>query len=161
MSVQTPTQADGTSTVILPKHVVLENNNHVVDLVVERCEGRVMELVNKVIEAFGIAADDKAVEPIFEERAIRRLLKVHRFIGKILTWFVQDVCSSLKKAAAYNIAICCALFGGYQYYQNQKLLPEVKRTEAIRYILSGAPANKAMIEKIDTLLEQKGVDGVY
>lgn len=47
------------------------------------------------------------------------------------------------------------------YYQNQQLLSEVKRTEVIRYILSGDPANKAMIEKIDTLLKQKGVGKVY
>ena len=42
------------------------------------------------------------------------------------------MCSSWKKAADYNIAFYCAMFGGFQYYQSQQLLSEVKRTEVIR-----------------------------
>ena len=55
----------------------------------------------------------------------------------------------------------CAMFGGFQYYQSQQLLSEVKRTEVIRYILSSDPTNKAMIEKIDTVFREKGVDAIY
>ena len=32
---------------------------------------------------------------------------------------------------------------------------------AIRYILSSDPTNKAMIEKIDTVFREKGVDAIY
>ena len=62
------------------------------------------------------------------------------------------MCSSWKKAADYNNAFYCVMFGGFQYYQSQQLLSEVRRTEVIRYILSSDPTNKAMIEKIDTLI---------
>lgn len=71
------------------------------------------------------------------------------------------MCSSWKKAADYNIAFYCAMFGGFQYYQSQQLLSEVKRTEIIRYILSSDPTNKAIIEKIDTVFREKGVDAIY
>ena len=40
-------------------------------------------------------------------------------------------------------------------------MSEVKRTEVIRYILSSDPTNKAMIEKIDTVFREKGVDAIY
>ena len=53
------------------------------------------------------------------------------------------------------------MFGGFQYYQSQQLLSEVRRTEVIRYILSSDPTNKAMIEKIDTVFREKGVDAIY
>lgn len=53
------------------------------------------------------------------------------------------------------------MFSGFQYYQSQQLLSEVKRTEVIRYILSSDPTNKAIIEKIDTVLREKGVDAIY
>ena len=55
----------------------------------------------------------------------------------------------------------CVMFGGFQYYQSQQLLSEVRRTEVIRYILSSDPTNKAMIEKIDTVFREKGVDAIY
>ena len=71
------------------------------------------------------------------------------------------MCSSWKKAADYNIAFYCVMFGGFQYYQSQQLLSEVRRTEVIRYILSSDPTNKAMIEKIDTVFREKGVDAIY
>ena len=71
------------------------------------------------------------------------------------------MCSSWKKAADYNIAFYCVIFGGFQYYQSQQLLSEVRRTEVIRYILSSDPTNKAMIEKIDTVFREKGVDAIY
>ncbi len=159
MPVQTaaPKPTSGT----ISKKVIIDTNKEIIDLAVQRCENRINEQVDKVIEAFGIATDDKAVQPIFEERAIRRLQKFHRFIGKILRWLIIDMCSSWQKAIAYNIAICCALFGGYQYYLNQKLLSEVKRTEVIRYILSGDPANKAMIEKIDSLMFYESADKIW
>jgi len=41
------------------------------------------------------------------------------------------------------------------------MLSLVKHTEVIRYFLSGEPANKAMIEKNDTLIEQRGIDKMY
>lgn len=65
------------------------------------------------------------------------------------------MCSSWKKAADYNIAFYCAMFGGFQYYQSQQLLSEVRRTEVIRYILSSVPTNKAMIEKSTPSSEKK------
>lgn len=71
------------------------------------------------------------------------------------------MCSSWKKAVDYNIAFYCVMFGGFQYYQSQQLLSEVRRTEVIRYILSSDPTNKAMIEKIDTVFREKGVDAIY
>ena len=74
---------------------------------------------------------------------------------------IKDMCSSWKKAADYNIAFYCVMFGGFQYYQSQQLLSEVRRTEVIRYILSSDPTNKAMIEKIDTVFREKGVDAIY
>lgn len=73
----------------------------------------------------------------------------------------QRYVPSWKKAADYNIAFYCAMFGGFQYYQSQQLLSEVKRTEVIRYIISSDPTNKAMIEKIDTVFREKGVDAIY
>lgn len=65
------------------------------------------------------------------------------------------MCSSWKKAADYNIAFYCVMFGGFQYYQSQQLLSEVRRTEVIRYILSSDPTNKAMIEKSTPSSEKK------
>lgn len=71
------------------------------------------------------------------------------------------MCSSWKKAADYNIDFYCAMVGGFQYYQSQQLLSEVKRTEVIRCILSSNPTNKAMIEKIDTVFREEGADAIY
>lgn len=65
------------------------------------------------------------------------------------------MCSSWKKAADYNIAFYCVMFGGFQYYQSQQLLSEVRRTEVIRYILSSDPTNKAMIKKSTPSSEKK------
>ncbi len=89
------------------------------------------------------------------------IVKVHKFIGRILRWMVKDMCESYKKVAAYMIASFCALCAGFLYYECQQLLTQSKKDEIIRYVLSGDPANKAMIEKIDTLLSKRGVDTVY
>ena len=69
--------------------------------------------------------------------------------------------SSWNKAAAYNIVFYCAMFGGYQYYLNQQLLFQVKRTEVVRYILSVDPTNKAMIEKTIVSWDRKAFAKAY
>ncbi len=135
-------------------------NQKVIDAIVKKWDPIVSGYCNNIMETYGAAADSKE-EPIFEEKTIRKIKKFHAFIGKCLRWFWHVECSVPLKVAAYELAICCAIFGGYQFYRNQQLLAQHKKDAVVRYVLSGDPGNKAMIEKIDTLLNEKGVDVIF
>lgn len=82
-------------------------------------------------------------------------------ITQTFTLKTEDSMRVEKPLCGGSYISACAMFGGFQYYQSQQLLSEVKRTEVIRYILSSDPTNKAMIEKIDTVFREKGVDAIY
>ncbi len=155
-----PPQTTQQSQVSIPPSVHIQNNKTILNKTVEEWKPVLQNIVDTIAEAYGIVKDGEE-PPIIEERILQKIVKVHRFIGKIFRWLIEDMFGNLKKFAAYEIAFCCAMFGAYQYYQNQQLLTQSKKDAVIRYILSGDSANKEMIEKIDTLLEQKGVDKYY
>ncbi len=155
-----PPQATQQSQISIPPSVHIQNNKTVLNKVVEQWMPVLNEKVETIAEAYGIAKDAEE-PPIIEERILQKIVKVHKFIGKILRWIIEDMMSCVKKFIAYNIAFCCALFAAFQYYQNQQLLTQSKKDAVIRYILSGDPANKAMIEKIDSLMFYESADKIW
>ncbi len=122
-------------------------NRQVIEALVRELDPVIDGYCKRIREACETAADG---------RPVRKTRKLQALAGKCWRWFVNDICSSWLKAAAYSIAIICAVFGGCQYYRNHQLLSQLRKDAVIRYVLSGDPANKAMIERIDSLFTAKG-----
>ncbi len=121
-------------------------NRQVIEALVRELDPVIAGYCKRIMEACETAADG---------RPVRKTRKLYALAGRCWRWFVHDICSSWLKAAAYSIAIICAVFGGCQYYRNHQLLSQHKKDAVIRYVLSSDPVYKAMIERIDSLFTAK------
>lgn len=73
----------------------------------------------------------------------------------------EDVVSSFWKGFAYFALFCCACFGYYQWYFNQKYKPIVKEYVIVRTVLEGDPDFQNRLKNIDSFINENDLDEIY
>lgn len=157
-------------TVQFSPQIHVKNNNEVFQVVTEKWDKWLTKHNDELLRAHGIVedicfdgehayklADDvsplehKSWTPPKKPSAFKRL--------RMRLW--EDVVSSFWKGFAYFALFCCACFGYYQWFYNQKMKTIVKEYVVVRFILEKDPIYKQRLKGIDTFIMEEDVSNIY
>ena len=148
----------------------VKNNNEIFQAVTEKWDNWLKHFIQEYLKAHGVVKDIcidgehvyKIEEPSPKVESTtyippKKPSSFDRFIHRL--W--EDVVSSFWKGFAYFALFCCACFGFYQWYYNQKMKAIVKEYVIVRSLLENDPTYQKRLKGIDTFIQTDGLDEIY
>lgn len=148
----------------------VKNNNEIFQAVTEKWDNWLKQFIKEYLKAHGVVKDI-CIEGEHVYQVEQPSPKVKPTIytppkkPSVFTSFRQslweDVVSSFWKCFAYIALFCCACFGFYQWYYNQKMKALVKEYVIVRSLLENDPTYQQRLKGIDTFIQEEGIDKIY
>lgn len=147
-----------------------KNNNVIFDSVTEKWNVWISEKIKELLKAHGVVQDIcidgehayKMEQPVVEGKHQEWVQpKKPSAFTKFRHRIWQDVVSSFWKSFVYFALVCCACFGFYQWWYNQKMKQVVKEYMVVRSLLEKNKVFNEYMDGIDELIQEERLDEIY
>lgn len=148
----------------------VKNNNEIFQAVTEKWDKWLKRFIQEYLKAHGVVKDICIEdEHVYKIEPLSPKVKPTTYTPpkkpSVFTKFRhelwEDVVSSFWKRLAYFALFCCACFGFYQWYYNQKMKAIVKEYVIVRSLLENDPTYQRKLKGIDSFIQADGLDEIY